>query len=267
MKTLVLLVAGIALLVSLVTLTWIKGDELHHLQKRWTHDNSHLRDLNQDHNHPWMNNAWYRYVHDRTRADNSTECYVCSHMPTTAIHATIYGIPPTTEETMCIFNKAITGNCSHRALYVTGLALKGQSTKASDAIPACNDADVKRVTRPISQRWDRIEQATPCAYNLTNWNYTCDKEYWVNVNASNAKSRSFAIILPPDIQYPICFNFTDGSRRLGRNRNCTQTLDMTRSRGTIMFKNGTFWVQGTAWACGPKTYFMLPPNSTGLCAP
>lgn len=30
---------------------------------------------------------------------------------------------------------------------------------------------------------------------------------------------------------------------------------------------GTYWVQGAAWACGQKVYFMLPPNSTGLCAP
>uniref|UniRef100_A0AAZ1XP26 SCP domain-containing protein n=1 Tax=Oreochromis aureus TaxID=47969 RepID=A0AAZ1XP26_OREAU len=38
----------------------VKEDEQHHLQTRWTHDNSHLRDMTQDRIHPWMNNAWYR---------------------------------------------------------------------------------------------------------------------------------------------------------------------------------------------------------------
>lgn len=267
MKTLVLLVASIALLVSLLTLTQMRGNKQHHLQKRWTHDNSHLRDLNQDHNHPWMNNAWYRYVYDRTRTDNSTECYVCSHMPTTAVHATIYGKAPELDEVMCVFNKATTGNCTRRDLMATGLTLKGQSTKKEDLIPWCSDTDVKRVTKPLSQRRILIEQTTPCAYNLTNWNYTCNEKHWVNVKANNTKNKSFAIVLPPDIQHPMCFNFSDGNRKLGRNRNCTQTLDLTQSKGIHTFKNGTFWVQGAAWACGPKTYFMLPPNSTSLCAP
>lgn len=267
MKTLLLLSAILLSLVALFAIFTLQGSYKRNLKKRWTHDNSHLRDLNQDHNHPWMNNAWYKYVYDRTRTDNSTECYVCSHMPTTAIHATIYGMAPELDEAMCIFNKAITGNCSRRDLMTTGLALKGQSTKKKDQIPWCNDTDVKRVMKPISQQRVIFKQTTHCAYNLTNWNYACDEEHWVNVNANNTKSRSFAIVLPPDIQHPICFAFSDGSRKVGRNLNCTQTFAMTQSTGTLTFKNGTLWVQGAAWACGPKTYFMLPPNSTGLCAP
>lgn len=50
---------------------WKQDQEITH-SKRWTHDDSHLCDLTQDHDHPWMNNAWYRYVYDRTHTFQTT---------------------------------------------------------------------------------------------------------------------------------------------------------------------------------------------------
>uniref|UniRef100_A0A669C0V2 Envelope glycoprotein n=1 Tax=Oreochromis niloticus TaxID=8128 RepID=A0A669C0V2_ORENI len=49
-------------------------------KRAWTHDNSHHYTMIQDNIHPWMNNAWYRYIHDSTP---TKDCYVCSHMPPT----------------------------------------------------------------------------------------------------------------------------------------------------------------------------------------
>ncbi|CAI5682214.1 unnamed protein product [Oreochromis niloticus] len=43
--------------------------------------------MTQDHIHPWMNNAWYRYIHDSTPRK---DCYVCSYMPPTTQYATLY---------------------------------------------------------------------------------------------------------------------------------------------------------------------------------
>ncbi|KAL3972577.1 N-acetylgalactosaminide alpha-2,6-sialyltransferase (sialyltransferase 7E) [Sarotherodon galilaeus] len=106
MKTLVLLVASIALLVSLLTLTRKKEDEQHHLQTRWTHDNSHLRDMTHDHIHPWMNNAWYRYVYDSTP---TKDCYICSHMPPTTQHATLYGKAMNMTQAKCAASYASLG--------------------------------------------------------------------------------------------------------------------------------------------------------------
>lgn len=51
-------------------------------------NNSHLTEMTQDHIHPWMNNAWYRYLYNTIE---EKECYVCSHMPSTSVYPTIYG--------------------------------------------------------------------------------------------------------------------------------------------------------------------------------
>lgn len=73
----------------------------------------------------------------------------------------------------------------------------------------------------------------------------------------------------------MCFNFTgetgqhgtpQGLKKLGKNKNCSVILTAPDWHGNGS-STGTYWVQGAAWACGQKVYFMLPPNSTGLCAP
>uniref|UniRef100_A0A3Q2VRQ0 Envelope glycoprotein n=1 Tax=Haplochromis burtoni TaxID=8153 RepID=A0A3Q2VRQ0_HAPBU len=220
MKTLVLLVASIALLVSLLLLTQKKDHEQHHLEKRWSYDNSHLRDLDKDHNHAWMNNAWYRYVYDRVHAeDNYTDCYVCSHMPTTAIHATIYGKPPTTSEALCIYDKAITGNCSlpGQPVMVIGASMKDQY------MDTCQNGT--RYIVPQTQK-NLIYNFANCTHYYPNFNYTCNERYW-------------ELLHHPD------------STRLG-----WRWLIKRHVLGT-----------GCSLGVWPKTYFMLPPNSTGLCAP
>lgn len=228
-----------------------------------------LRDLDKDHNHPWMNNVWYRYVYDRVHAeDNYTDCYVCSHMPTTAIHATIYGKPPTKSEALCIYDKAITGNCSlpGQPVMVIGGSIKDQSMET------CQNGTRYIVPQQLKYY---IYNFTNCTHYYPNFNYTCNERYWVHLNVNHRTMKSFSVSLPPDVQHPVCFNFTGetgpgGARtnlkKLGKNRNCSIILTAPDWHGNGSSK-GTYWVQGAAWACGPKTYFMLPPNSTGLCAP
>lgn len=269
MKTLVLLVAGTALLVSLLMLTRKTEDTQHHLQKKWSHDNTHLKDMDKEHNYPWMNNAWYRYVYDRVHAErNITDCYVCSHMPTTALHATVYGKAPTMSEALCIYDKAITGNCltPGNPVMVIGGSIKDQSRET------CANATRHIVPRSVKAF---IYNITNCTQEYPNNNYTCNAAYWVHVNVSHKQLKSFSVVLPPDMQHPVCFNFTgetgwsgtpQGLKKLGKNKNCSVILTAPDWHGNGS-STGTYWVQGAAWACGQKTYFMLPPNSTGLCAP
>lgn len=262
MKTLILLITSLALLACLLTLWQWRRDHPNR-KKRWSYDNSHLRDLDKDHNHPWMNNAWYRYVYDRVHAeDNYTDCYVCSHMPTTAIHATIYGKPPTTSEALCIYDKAITGNCSlpGQPVMVIGGSIKDQSKET------CQNGTRYIVPQTLKSL---IYNFTNCTHYYPNFNYTCNERYWVHLSVSHKTMKSFSVSLAPDVQHPVCFNFTgetgsEGTRtnlkKLGKNRNCSIILTAPDWHGNGSSK-GTYWVQGAAWACGPKTYFMLPPNS------
>uniref|UniRef100_A0AAX7UHM8 Envelope polyprotein n=1 Tax=Astatotilapia calliptera TaxID=8154 RepID=A0AAX7UHM8_ASTCA len=110
---------------------------------------------------------------------------------------------------------------------------------------------------------------------LTSQQQQCKPPYMENHPAfpkpyvySKAINGTFNVRTEPGIQHPMCFNFAHGNRKLGRNRNCSQTFRMPQDRkAQTSFLNGTYWVQGTAWACGSRTYFTIPPNSTGLCAP
>nr|XP_023010651.2 uncharacterized protein LOC111501472 [Maylandia zebra] len=213
--------------------------------------------MDKEHNHPWLNNAGYRYVYNRVHTeDNHTGCYVCSHLPTTAMQATLYGKSPSLSEALCIFYKATSRTCSPEDIFFFKVELKRQVTKPD--LPRCNGTLINYTTNEV----------VFCTPEVSDWNYSCDDRYWVHLNATNDKGKSFNVRREPGIQHPMCFTFAYGNRKLGMNHNCSQTFRMPQDRkARISFLNGTYWVQGTAWACGSKTYFTIPPNSTGLCAP
>ncbi|CAI5661065.1 unnamed protein product [Oreochromis niloticus] len=211
MKTLVLLVASVALLVSILTLTRRKEDEQHHLQTRWTHDNSHLRDMTQDHIHPWMNNAWYRYVHDRTKGEpNNTACYVCSHMPCTSTHPTFYGNYMNKTQAKC-------------AASFTGIGYQHKKIIIDETSSIIYSLNLFSIFQGPPQ-------------------YECS---WTKPRQDN------------------------GNRPLGNTTNCNQTAANGEGApvNTSAPSNGTYWVQGMAWLCGQRAYFILPPGWTGTCAP
>ncbi|CAI5657316.1 unnamed protein product [Oreochromis niloticus] len=70
---------------------------------------------------------------------------------------------------------------------------------------------------------------------------------------------TFPAFLQSEERHPICFDFSYGRTKLGRTKNCSIVW---KDNAAMTFKRGTYWVQGTAWVCGPKTYYMLPPNAT-----
>ncbi|CAI5657760.1 syncytin-2 [Oreochromis niloticus] len=249
MKKLFLATLALAVLVTACFLL-LRPDPTPHQKRAWMHDNSHLDKMTQDHNHPWMNNAWYRYVYNRT---TERSCYICSHMPVTSVHASIFGKTPNPSQSMCIMFKALTGNCSDRGMVLLKAVTASQM---SYNLPAC----VNQTTENAHRR------RSDCIQNFTTTNFTCDEENWVNIDVSNKRVMTFPVFLKGEESHPICFNFSHGSKKLGKTRNCSTVFNMSTS-GTVQFENGTFWVQGAAWVCGPKTYFMLPPNSTGMCAP
>uniref|UniRef100_A0AAX7VFU3 Uncharacterized protein n=1 Tax=Astatotilapia calliptera TaxID=8154 RepID=A0AAX7VFU3_ASTCA len=201
-------------------------------QKRWTHDNSHLRDMTQDHIHPWMNNAWYRYIHDRTKAESAnTDCYVCSHMPSTSTHPTLYGKYMNNTQAKCAASFAGIG-FQHSRIIID----------------------------------DKISHAVGLS------NGTCDQLFWIDFNVTNRNiSIHFPVFLDqvPGKNHSMCYQQEKGNRPLGDTTNCVQTAGHGEGAPVNMSgpSNGTYWVQGMAWLCGQRAYFILPPDWTGTCAP
>ncbi|XP_025761097.1 syncytin-A-like [Oreochromis niloticus] len=67
----------------------------------------------------------------------------------------------------------------------------------------------------------------------------------------------------------MCYQQEKGNRSLGNTTNCGQTVIHEEGTPVNMSgpSNGTYWVQGMAWLCGQRAYFILPPGWTGTCAP
>ncbi|CAI5663030.1 unnamed protein product [Oreochromis niloticus] len=67
----------------------------------------------------------------------------------------------------------------------------------------------------------------------------------------------------------MCYQQNNGNRPLGNTTNCNQTAGSGEGAPVNMTgpSNGTYWVQGMAWLCGQRAYFILPPGWTGVCAP
>ncbi|CAI5670049.1 unnamed protein product [Oreochromis niloticus] len=255
MKTPVVLVA--VLLLSAGLLMFLKDgteDEQHHLRTRWTHDNSHLRDMTQDHIHPWMNNAWYRYVHDRTKGEpNNTACYICSHMPCTSTHPTFYGNYMNKTQAKCAASFAGIGY-QHKKIIIN---------ETSSIIYSLN-------LFSIFQGPPQYEVITVEDAGLDNG--TCDQLFWINFNVTNRNtSIHFPVFLDqtPGKNHSMCYRQDNGNRPLGNTTNCNQTAANGEGApvNTSAPNNGTYWVQGMAWLCGQRAYFILPPGWTGTCAP
>lgn len=153
-------------------------------QRRWTHDNSHLADMTRDHIHPWMNNAWYRYVFNITK---EKDCYVCSHMPATSVHATLYGKPMQRSQSMCAASFAHTGYQS----------------------PSLMDGDI--TTNP----WG--------AWGPGTTNGTCDKLFWVDFTVANRNTSLHFPVFMSRGNHPICYQQRQGTRALGNTTNCIKT--------------------------------------------
>ncbi|CAI5678619.1 unnamed protein product [Oreochromis niloticus] len=67
----------------------------------------------------------------------------------------------------------------------------------------------------------------------------------------------------------MCYRQDNGNRLLGNTTNCNQTAGNGEGApvNTANPSNGTYWVQGMAWLCGRRAYFILPLGWTGVCAP
>ncbi|CAI5663685.1 unnamed protein product [Oreochromis niloticus] len=103
-------------------------------------------------------------------------------------------------------------------------------------------------------------------------NGTCDQLFWINFNVTNRNtSVHFPVFLDqtPEKNHSMCYRQDDGNRPLGDTTNCNQTTANGEGApvNTSAPSNGTYWVQGMAWLCGQRAYFILPPGWTGTCAP
>ncbi|XP_025762393.1 uncharacterized protein LOC109201964 [Oreochromis niloticus] len=248
------------LLVTLTTMLTLTGPQLmpttaepQGRQKRWTHDNSHLRDMTQDHIHPWMNNAWYRYIHDRTRAESeNTDCYVCSYMPSTSTHPTLYGKYMNNTQAKC-------------AASFAGIGLQHSQIILEDTNPSTFYTLHVNLQGGLQRKKITVEDV-----GLDKG--VCDQLFWINFNVTNRNtSIHFPVFLDqtPGKNHSMCYKQSKGNRPLGNTTNCNRTAGGGEGApvDTTGPSNGTYWVQGMAWLCGQRAYFILPPSWTGTCAP
>ncbi|KAL4008752.1 hypothetical protein ACER0C_002604 [Sarotherodon galilaeus] len=123
----------------------------------------------------------------------------------------------------------------------------------------------------------RIQQGPP-QYEITTVenagldNGTCDQLFWINFNVTNRNtSIHFPVFLDqtPGKNHSMCYRQDNGDRPLGNTTNCNQTAANGEGApvNTSAPSNGTYWVQGMAWLCGQRAYFILPPGWTGTCTP
>ncbi|XP_039880813.1 uncharacterized protein LOC120729346 isoform X1 [Simochromis diagramma] len=230
---LICLVAGIILGVILF---WLTPGRAHRIPpiilriKRWTHDNSHLTEMTQDHIHPWMNNAWYRYLYNTIE---EKECYVCSHMPSTSVYPTIYGrMMDSHWQSECAASFASIGRqhftISMKASLPGAKGLKNGT--CDDKFWVDMTVKNRNASVPFPVFMTHTEKWHPlCFYQATG----------------------------------------QGRHPLGHTSNCNATYGGV-GYGTVNLNqqvNGTYWVQGMAWLCGQHAYFLLPPNWSGCCAP
>uniref|UniRef100_A0A669EZH5 Envelope protein n=1 Tax=Oreochromis niloticus TaxID=8128 RepID=A0A669EZH5_ORENI len=218
--TLAALVAGCLIL--------LKKNDGPRKKRAWTHDNSHHYAMTQDNIHPWMNNAWYRYIHDSTPRK---DCYVCSHMPPTTQYATLYAKAMNITQAKCAASYASLG------YQYQGIV---------------------------------INHGEPFQIGLRNG--TCDEWFWVDLKVKHrSKAGSFPVFLENNgnLNHTLCYRQENGSTPMGNTTNCkaVQTHAPGGPVKSSNISNGTYWVQGMAWLCGQRAYFILPKNWTGQCAP
>ncbi|CAI5681072.1 unnamed protein product [Oreochromis niloticus] len=96
-------------------------------------------------------------------------------------------------------------------------------------------------------------------------NGTCDQLFWINFNVTNRNtSIHFPVFLDqtPGKNHSMCYRQDNGNRPLGDTTNCNQTTANGEGApvNTSVPSNGTYWVQGMAWLCGQRAYFILPPG-------
>lgn len=200
----------------------------HHLQTRWTHDDSHLRDMTQDHIHPWMNNAWYRYIHDSTLRK---DCYVCSYMPPTTQYATLYAKGMNMVQAQCAASYANLGY-QYRGI------VNDYEKPFEIGLPSgtCDEwfwVDLKEKHRSKARSFPVFLE------NNGNLSHTLCFRQRIGSTPMGKTTNCEAVQI-------------HGPGGPVKNNNIS---------------NGTYWVQGMAWLCGQQAYFILPRNWTGQCAP
>ncbi|KAL4009560.1 hypothetical protein ACER0C_003412 [Sarotherodon galilaeus] len=257
MKTILVLMASVTILLGLLLLI-PQEEQQHHLETRLTHDTIHPDDMTQDHNHPWMNNAWYRYVYNSTRDKN---CYICSHMPLTAKHLTLYGTPAPLNEGLCIYGKAARGHCNN------------QTMRKLEKWICLGDPNVQNINVTATVGQEDPTYLMDLCTNITNtsepnrYTYACEDKHWVNMSLSTPNITVLAVVTT--YTFPLCVmfvNITKGATHYSLSGTCQYTLTVpTRTKKL-------YWVEGTGWWCQgyanqPQTYLAVPENYEGQCVP
>ncbi|XP_025764323.1 uncharacterized protein LOC112847275 [Oreochromis niloticus] len=257
MKTILVLMASVTILLGLLLLI-PQEERQHHLETRLTHDTIHPDDMTQDHNHPWMNNAWYRYVYNSTR---DKTCYICSHMPLTAKHLTLYGTPAPLNEGLCIYGKAARGHCNN------------QTMRKLEKWICLGDPNVQNINVTATVGQEDPTYLMDLCTNITNtsepnrYTYACEDKHWVNMSLSTPNITVLAVVTT--YTFPLCVmfvNITKGATHYSLSGTCQYTLTVpTRTKKL-------YWVEGTGWWCQgyanqPQTYLAVPENYEGQCVP
>uniref|UniRef100_A0AAZ1XSD6 Envelope protein n=1 Tax=Oreochromis aureus TaxID=47969 RepID=A0AAZ1XSD6_OREAU len=159
------------------------------------------------------------------------DCYVCSHMPPTTQHATLYGKAMNMTQVKCAASYASLGYQYPGIVINHSEPLEIGLRKGTCDEMFWVDLKVKR----------------------------------------RSKVGSFPVFLgnPGKWNHTRCYRQSRGTIDMGNTTNCVGTVihapgAPVKNNDT---SNGTYWVQGMAWLCGQHAYFTLPKNWTGTCAP
>lgn len=226
----------------------------HNLTKRWSTTpigDWIWKDLDTEHAHPFETNMWYRYAKVLAKSYNKSDCYVCSHMPHSSSHLTLYATPMDFHKGFCFFLMSV-----------------------KDRDPKMYHIEPK--TPAVFQNMF----LKPYLFNVSEHkNTSCSDVPLISLNLTvRGKPILQRVTIPngalPACQseghgFPYCMErrHTNLTTRVGwlSDPLCCVTFRMPQPRNRTV--KPTVMVEGGWWLCGTRAYVTLPHTWSGRCAP
>ncbi|XP_055368399.1 uncharacterized protein LOC129604728 [Betta splendens] len=221
--------------------------------KKWTGTPVHdwnWKNLDPNHKHPFETNMWYRYVKVLAKAYNKSNCFVCSHMPHSSSHLTLYATPMPYHAALCFYRMSVYGRSQNSYFYepYTPELLQKMFQRTYEYNFTAEGTDVSCADVPVSSlNWT---QKGPVA---------SDKVIIPRALPSCAHGHGTG--------FPWCLEkrARRGAEPIGIlpvNMCCVVLIALDEGKS-----NPFVVVDGGWWLCGTKVYMSLPRRWSGRCAP
>ena len=235
--------------------TWYDDDDIIIvLQRSATEDILHAQELN----------VWYRYAQQAANVTGNNDCYVCTHIPVSNTHPTLFASSLTPRESDCIIAKT----ASEPWTDVNTTEQHRDGTNST--FPPCS------LTHPIRFNLNStLLSPFVTLASSTMFPYCYARNGSVQVGQVHEhRCRETQIVNPPCLNYTstACVSFNDSANVCPWvTRNATGAVIRRRCRGggetSVPSANGTTPLNEVYWMCGTQALLMLPPNWGGVCAP